>query len=72
MICEDRELAADFYKLLYHAKTWVCTRLVCGLELDEGGASSLSTHRHHIFPKAFLNKIGLNEKNEKQKNLLTK
>ena len=54
----------NFYIMLKHrsAQDWFN-----GLELDEGSASSLSTHRHHIFPKAFLNKIGLNEKNEKQR-----
>ena len=38
-----------------------------GLELDEGSTLSLSTNRHHIFPKAFLNKLGFSEKNENHK-----
>ena len=35
-----------------------------GLKIDEGTSSNLATHRHHIFPKAYLEKHGLNEKNE--------
>ena len=35
-----------------------------GLKIDEGTSVNLATHRHHIFPKAYLEKNGLSEKNE--------
>lgn len=35
-----------------------------GLKIDEGTSVNLTTHRHHIFPKAYLEKHGLSEKNE--------
>ena len=35
-----------------------------GLKIDEGTSVNLATHRHHIFPKAYLEKHGLSEKNE--------
>ncbi len=38
-----------------------------GLELDEGSSFNLTTNRHHIFPRAYLNKLGFSEKNESQR-----
>ena len=35
-----------------------------GLLIDDGTSTNLATHRHHIFPKAYLEKNGLSEKNE--------
>ena len=35
-----------------------------GLKIDDGTSVNLATHRHHIFPKAYLEKHGLSEKNE--------
>ena len=35
-----------------------------GLKIDEGSSVSLSTHVHHIFPKAYLKKHGFSEDNQ--------
>ena len=35
-----------------------------GLKIDDGTSLNLATHRHHVFPKAYLEKNGFSEKNE--------
>ncbi len=50
-----------FYIFLKHsgARDWFN-----GLKIDEGSSTNLSTHRHHIFPKAYLQENGYSEKNQ--------
>ena len=54
-----------FYRIFYimlknrGARDWFN-----GLKIDDGTSINLSTHRHHVFPKAYLEKHGLSEKNE--------
>ena len=56
---------SKFYRTFYiYLKNSGARDWFNGLKIDDGTSSNLVTHRHHIFPKAFLEKNGFSDDNE--------